>query len=324
MDIQYLLFLQNIRFATQGIFNNFFSYVTTFGEWQIILLIAAALYWCVDKKAGALMALCYTSASMVNQFLKVTFCVYRPWIRSSKIEPIDGAKTTATGYSFPSGHSAGSSSAYGSLAYYYRKYRGIMWFFIILVLFVMFSRNFLGVHTPEDVVVGCCVGGGIALLMGNAFRKWENTPNFDIKLVAVIVGLAVVLLIYASVKSYPTDYVDGKLLVDPVKMIRDAFGDAGVAIGAAVGWLLERRYVKFEIEGPAPVRVLRYMIGIAIFIAWGMIGGAGLKYVVGALPAALMTNIIEMLWIFVGWPMIFKAKAGWFEKAVAVKESKTE
>ncbi|MGL6292042.1 phosphatase PAP2 family protein [Eubacterium aggregans] len=263
-----MLFLQNIRFATDGVFNSFFSFVTTLGEWTFILLLMAGIYWCIDKKSGAFMGLCCGTASMINQFLKITFCVYRPWIRSADIEPIDGAKTTATGYSFPSGHSASASSAYGSLAYCYQKYRGIMWALIINVLMVMFSRNFLGVHTPQDVVVGCIVGSSIVLIMGWVFRKCGEFEKFDLILTGVILSLGILLIIYAMTKSYPVDYVDGKLLVDPMKMIKDTYAEVGIAVGAALGWLIERRCIQFEVKGAWPVRILRYLIGAALIVFW--------------------------------------------------------
>ena len=38
---------------------------------------------------------------LVNGFLKVTFCVYRPWIRDARVQPDGNAVTAATGYSFP-------------------------------------------------------------------------------------------------------------------------------------------------------------------------------------------------------------------------------
>ena len=50
---------------------------------------------------------------VVNGFLKVTACVYRPWIRDARIVPDSAALAEATGYSFPSGHSMNGASLYG-------------------------------------------------------------------------------------------------------------------------------------------------------------------------------------------------------------------
>ena len=51
------------------------------------------------------------------QVLKLTFCEYRPYIRSSELLPVE----EASGYSFPSGHSITASANYGTLARCYRK-----------------------------------------------------------------------------------------------------------------------------------------------------------------------------------------------------------
>ncbi|MEG1431581.1 phosphatase PAP2 family protein [Eubacterium sp.] len=306
MDIQYLLFLQNIRFVTDGAFNGFFSFVTTLGESTFILLLMAGIYWCVDKRSGSFMGLGYTSASMINQIFKITFCVYRPWIRSDAIEPIAGAKTTATGYSFPSGHSAGASSAYGSLAIFYRKNKALFIYLLVTIAMVMLSRNFLGVHTPQDVIVGCLVGSSTVIVGGLLYKKWGHYKNFDIALASGILVIGVALIIYATTKSYPVNYVDGQLLVDPRVMIRDVFADVGLAVGAVCGWLLERRFVNFKVEAPWNKRIIRYLIGAAVVIFWKTAMTAFIKMGLGDHVGILVSNIILMLFIFVGYPLIFK------------------
>ena len=45
MYIQYLLLLQNFRFYSEGIFNDFFSFITTLGESFSPVLLMAAVYW---------------------------------------------------------------------------------------------------------------------------------------------------------------------------------------------------------------------------------------------------------------------------------------
>lgn len=35
------------------------------------------------------------------------------------------------------------------------------------------------------------------------------------------------MLLYISLKPYPTDYVDGKLIVNPAKMVLDGYKDTG-------------------------------------------------------------------------------------------------
>lgn len=47
---------------------------------------------------------------------KLFACCYRPWVREPKIVPAGDAITSASGYSFPSGHSIWATSEYGTIA----------------------------------------------------------------------------------------------------------------------------------------------------------------------------------------------------------------
>ncbi|MBO5535524.1 MAG: phosphatase PAP2 family protein [Clostridia bacterium] len=63
------------------------------------------------------------------------------------------------GYSYPSGHSVTAATLYGSMAVCARKMmRWISVLCVILILLTGFSRNYLGVHTPQDVLVGLTEG----------------------------------------------------------------------------------------------------------------------------------------------------------------------
>ena len=102
MDIQYLLFLQHIRDATGGAFDEFFNALSKFSV-DILPFFPFLIFWCVDKKWGYRFVATTCLGEMVNDVLKLTVCAYRPWIRSADINPAGDSKTAATGYSFPSG-----------------------------------------------------------------------------------------------------------------------------------------------------------------------------------------------------------------------------
>ena len=78
----------------------------------------------------------------------------------------------------------------------------------------------------------------------------------------IIVGagilLSVLLLVYATFKSYPMDYdAAGKLIVDPAKMAIDAYKDVGFTVGILVPWVIGRRFIKFTSDGPLDCKFLR-------------------------------------------------------------------
>lgn len=72
----------------------------------------------------------------------------------------------ASGYGFPSGHTAMATvMALTLMPYIGKKYR---WLLVLWILIVGFSRIYLGVHAPLDVVGGFCIGvmvAGVARLV---------------------------------------------------------------------------------------------------------------------------------------------------------------
>ena len=80
--------------------------VTELGGETLFMLFMLVVFWCMDKNKGYfLMLLCFTGTA-VNQMLKITFCIPRPWVLDPSFEIVASARAGATGFSFPSGHTA--------------------------------------------------------------------------------------------------------------------------------------------------------------------------------------------------------------------------
>ena len=112
MDISILLALQEFRNGAGSFLAEFLSKMTYFGEMNIVLIIMALIYWCINKEFGTYLLMGWSGNRVVNGLLKVTVCAYRPWIRDARIIPYGDSKTTATGYSFQP-HLPGSAHAAG-------------------------------------------------------------------------------------------------------------------------------------------------------------------------------------------------------------------
>lgn len=263
MDIDILLALQAFREGVGGCLTEFFSKMTWFGEMGTVLAIMAAIYWCVDKRIGTYLLMGWSGNRIVNGVLKVTACAYRPWIRDPRIIPGPEAMATATGYSFPSGHTMNAASLFGGTAVrrdMHRGFRVLMWVFLCLIAF---SRIFLGVHTPQDTVVGAVVGVLVMVLTGRLLLWLEEHQEKRALIVAIGVAVALVAAIYAANKPYPMDYdANGELLVDGLKMANDTFKAVCWLSAFLIGWILERRYVGFSTEIPMRDRFYRLACGL--------------------------------------------------------------
>lgn len=264
MDINYLLFLQYIRGYLGGIFDNFFAFLTQIAVPLYIILVPLYIYWAIDKKKGLFIYCTYELANYINALLKSTFSVYRPWVRDSRVKPLDSVMSGATGYSFPSGHSTNAGSIYLPLAHKYHKHKLLVFMCILMVALTMFSRNFVGVHTLVDVFGGMFIGVASLFIVIKVEKNIEKNPNKDIYVLIFATLITIGILFYVTYKSYPMDYIDGKLLVDPEKMKRNSFTCPGLFYGTVIAWFLERRFLKLDISGTTYQKIMRCVLGTFI------------------------------------------------------------
>ena len=280
MDISILLALQQLRQSLPSVFETAFLALSSLGDGPGLVVIVLVVYWCVDKRAGQFAFTAFGTGNFVNQLTKNIACVYRPWVRDAAIVPASSALEGAGGYSFPSGHTTGTTTSLGSFAWLARKKHPVITVIcVIVIVLMMFSRLFLGVHMPQDVLVGLLIGL-IMIALTQAFFNWMDRwdalapgHNKDLIVMVIVVVVSAVSVAVVMVKPYPLDYVDGALLVDPVTMQKGSFEAAGICAGLAIAWFCERRFVRFETEGlTMRTRIIRLVIGVAI-VGITFIGG---------------------------------------------------
>ena len=266
IQLDFLLYIQHLREVTSNQFDGLFLFITSFAEYIIPTLLITFFYWIYNKKYGAFFAINLCLSVFFNQLFKIIACIYRPWILDSRIHPVPEAMEMASGYSFPSGHTATAVVVWGTLARILKSKKFICSALILLILAIGFSRNYLGVHTPQDVLVSLLVGTAV-IFAGEKVLNWiDKKPNNDIIAYFVYISAVICLIIYANIKPYPLDYIDGKLIVDPHKVIKDIFPLTGMVIGFATGLILDRRFIKYEITGNWTSKIIKYIIGNAILI----------------------------------------------------------
>jgi undecaprenyl-diphosphatase len=135
-----------------------FTMIMTFGWGWVLILLVAAL---VDKPRGkrallqALPPLWFATMT-VEYPIKYYFRRKRPFI--DIVQAIAVGRKPGS-YSFPSGHSASAFAGAWLLRYHYPKLTPL-WFAIAIL--TGFSRTYLGVHYPGDVLSGAVCGTAIA------------------------------------------------------------------------------------------------------------------------------------------------------------------
>lgn len=250
MDINYLLLLQNFRESTQNVLSPFLMWMSDFAISFWPVAFACMVFWVFDRQAGKRILAGFGLGAMMNGLLKLTFRITRPWLRDDRVLPYGNSKVTATGYSFPSGHSTFATAMFGGVGWWQRNRNKVLSILLIgAMVLTMFSRNYLGVHTPQDVLVGF---GATALMMFIA-AKIEDWTDKDPKrdFIVLAAGLVVCVILYFYYQSIPIEPLfdeAGTLIVDPIKMKADSFEGIGFLSSFVICRCFERRFFHFDTE----------------------------------------------------------------------------
>lgn len=289
--MEILLFFQNLR---NPFFNKIFSFLTFFGEETFVILLICLFVWCINKDLAQRLGFVFSYSMVLNQILKITFCIPRPWIRYN-IKPYEGALKHATGYSFPSGHTQTSATVYFGIADYFKRKRLYIFAFLFALL-IGISRLYFGVHTVVDVVIGFCSGVICVFVFGKLYEKYSDKP-----VIPLITGFIVSLffVIYACFKKYPPDA--------EAKLIYDCFKQSGLMIGYFAALYLEKKYLNYSVKGKPLVQIIKFIVGITVLL--------GLKlFFKKFLPSYFLYFIeyfILVFWCVYLYPLIFTKFISW-------------
>jgi len=135
--------------------------ITSLGTSSVVAMVvgvAALFLWLNQHKHSAILLLLSTFGGiLLNNLLKLGFSRPRP-------DVIPWA-TTATFYSFPSGHAMSATVVYSTVAYLAARLQqthkarlAITLVATLVVALICLSRLYLGVHYPSDVAAGVIIG----------------------------------------------------------------------------------------------------------------------------------------------------------------------
>ncbi|MBQ5427439.1 MAG: phosphatase PAP2 family protein [Oscillospiraceae bacterium] len=307
MDIEYLLFLQRFRESINDSLTPFMEGISLFAVTYLIM-IPVFVYWVVSKRKGLYTLVSYYLCCGFNAIVKLTVCAYRPWIRDARVHPAGDAITTATGYSFPSGHTVTAGPIYGGLAvvsWSWKKFVSVI--LGIFLLLTAFSRNYLGVHTPQDVFVGICESVFWLIIVAKIFTYLDEHPEKENLLLLICFIVGWLGIAYITFKPYPMDYVDGKLLVDPQKMMNDGYGDICLLIAFPVARYIEKRWIGFQAPGLKGAGLAAGIAGLIPLFLMIKFMRPALDGVLGTHWGHFANTFIIVLYCIALWPLVIKA-----------------
>ncbi len=255
MDFLYLL--EKIRMP--GL-NELMLAVTTLGEETAFLVIALIVFWCVDKRRGYYLMAVGFMGTILNQMMKLTFRVPRPWVLDPNFTILEQAREAAAGYSFPSGHTQFAVGTFGCLAATaQKKWQRVL--FVALAMLVGFSRMYVGVHTPADVLVGALCAVALVLLMKPLIYS-DRERDMKLLIGGMLVP-AVIFLLYVELWQFPAD-MDAHNMQSGLK---NAYTMMGCLIGVAVVYIADKKWMNFSTEGTLRAQIVKVVVGLLLVLA---------------------------------------------------------
>jgi len=279
------------------------------GEFEFYLALLTLIYWCLEKRLGISLALALGLSYLLNGILKHSFRDPRPFWNLPEIKL--GSEES---YGIPSGHSQTATVFYGILALNFRK--GWLWLFSgLIILFMLLSRIYLGVHDIEDVVAGGLLG--VVILAGVLFWRRYISHNYHNRILGQRLFYALLVpltlgAVYALIRIFQNEPIPSASIqsfVDQAEVIsfQNVATAFGVLLGLVIGMVFERNHIRFLVSGPLWKRALRYLSGITVALAIWM--GLGKVFPDNpdwlGIPLRILRYFLLSMWVSYYAPWMF-------------------
>lgn len=281
----------------------FFLTVTRLGEEHAFMALVLLMLWCIDKRWGYRLFYAGMLGNVLNQLLKAVLLVPRPWLRDPSLTVVEGARLGATGHSFPSGHTQTATTLSFTLA---RPLRRWAWLGAGLATgLVAFSRLYLGVHTPADVLAGLALGLLVAFALGRMFCRAEQDKRLERGLWLGLAAFALAQLLYMALgPGRAESNLDG---------LKNAYAMTGVLAGFLLMRWLDEKYLRYPIHGVWWAQALKLLLGLALVLGVQVGLKPPLTRLFGGSPAESLLRYFAIAVTAAGvWPLTFRfwAKLG--------------
>ena len=240
-ELEILKWLEGLR---TSFLNVLFESITLLGEETLIILLVVALWFAVDKKLAQQVFFVTATSLSVNGIIKNFAQVPRPFTKGISCVRVD----TATGYSFPSGHTQGFATWSSFFAIKVKK----IWLSVlvgVLITLVAVSRLYLGAHYPSDVIVAVVLGVSLSAFDNYLFVKVKDTKK-------LYLGTFLIMTPFIAYFLY---------VADP--LFADLFKTFGMIGGMVVVSFLDEKTEPLSYEVAWWKKVIRIVLGVVIAVA---------------------------------------------------------
>lgn len=265
----------------------FFAAITSLGSLEFYMLTIPVIYWMVDKHFGFRFSIFFIFSAYINSGAKHIFVTERP--------PRELRLVSQEGYAFPSGHAQGSTTFWGFLALKLKT--PLAWAgAVAMILLVSFSRIYLGVHWPIDILGGLTIG--VLLLLAYSPMAKVDLERISLRtwMLGSVLSATILYLLH------PTG--DGPMTV-------------GFLLGALLGYRLELRYVKFQEDATLVQNVVKLILGLAALFALRIVLKPLVSWLPGGIDYVVRYGFLG-LWASLGAPFAF-TRLGLFKRTDVVE-----
>ncbi len=185
IDVWLLYFINHS--LSNNLFNKFFPFITEVKNWYIAYIILFLILIIRGGRIGRIAAavlilLVATTDQFSSFFLKNLFVRVRP---CNVFPDLNILVTCTESFSFPSSHAVNNFAA---AMFFSKIFPKLKWSFFTVAALMAFSRPYVGVHYPSDVIGGALIGMAfgyifalIAIKIDDLFlqRKTKITDKYE-------------------------------------------------------------------------------------------------------------------------------------------------
>jgi len=247
-------------------------FFTNLGIEEFYLLVTPILFWCINTSVGIRTAIMLMLSSTFYNYAKWIFHEPRPFWFTTRVV----AHVHETSFGLPSGHAQNSVAIWGTIAYYFKK-KWLWILAVVLMLCIGISRLVLGVHFPQDTLLGWALG----LILLVVFIKleypilgWWDELKVTRKAILlfifslVIIFIAIIIQISYDYWQMPINWKTNIQIAFPNEELENPMALssvvtlAGTFFGLTLGHTLLFSKNGYNPSGSLWQYILRYVIGL--------------------------------------------------------------